>query len=362
MEASTRAMVEVGSAATAPAVAGLREPSRHGWADQVTRLHERREAAQALSVPADALLDSSGMADVLTSARRMAGVAGTPVLVEGERGTGLREIARFIHEEDLSSRNAQFRALAAQFVGDPRSGKARSGTLYIEDVEQLTPAGQEWLMSALTEGAGADRRVRIVAGSQLSASELLSHHQLSHELVLMLDVGRLALPPLRARPTDIMELARRFLAHCANAQGRPSLRFSSEATIALRAHSYPGNVRELRNVVERAVALEPSHEITRQSIVFHEDLHEHARHRGCAEATARQLALADGDRRRRALPTLAEMEREYMLMLVRELRGRRTAISRVMGVSYPTVLKKLAAHGLDVRAILADEAPSTPDV
>jgi DNA-binding NtrC family response regulator len=356
MEASTRAMVHDDSTASATDVARLRDPSNDQWAEQVaTRLRARREAAQALGVPADALLDSTGMTDVLTTARRLAGLSGTSVLVQGERGTGLREIARYIHDEDLSSRNAQFRALAAQHVGDPRSGKARSGTLYIEDVEQLTPVGQEWLIKVLTEGAGADKRVRIVAGSQLSASELLEHHQLSHELVLMMDVGRLALPPLRARPNDIMELAWRFLAHNANAQGRPHLRFSAEATVALRAHSYPGNVRELRNVVERAVALEPSHEITRRSIVFHEDLHDQARHRGGAEATARQLALTDRTRRSRALPTLVEMEREYMLMLVRELRGRRTAISRAMGVSYPTVIKKLAAHGLDVRAIMAEE-------
>ena len=169
----------------------------------------------------------------------------------------------------------------------------------------------------------------------------------------MLDVGRIIVPPLRERACDILELAQRFLAHCASVQGRPRLRFSREAETALLAHGYPGNVLELRNVVERAVALESSDEIQKNAIVFHEELEEHASTRLAAQASARRM-LDESDRQRRRLPTLPEVEREYLVMLIRELRGRRSDISRVMGVSYPTVLKKIALHGLSVRSILAD--------
>jgi DNA-binding NtrC family response regulator len=297
------------------------------------------------------------MSGVIENARRLAGMGGAPILVQGERGSGLLELARFIHEEDVSSRSGQFRAIASRFVGQPTPfARARAGTLFIEDVEGLTAEGQEWLASWLSQATG-ERRFRIIAASQLSVGQLLESSTLSQELILMLDVGRIVVPPLRDRPGDVMELAGRFLARCAAAQRRPGLRFSAEAEVELRRYAYPGNVRELLNVVERAAALEPSDEIQRSSVVFHEELQDHGTtRRVAAQSTARRL-VEDSDRRRNRLPTFSELEREYLVMLIRELRGRRADMSRVMGVSYPTVRKKLARHGLAVRSILEAEAP-----
>ena len=109
-------------------------------------------------------------------------------------------------------------------------------------------------------------------------------------------------------------------------------------------------------MVERAVALESSDEIQRSAIVFHEELHDHAGTRLAAQATVRRM-VDESDRGLRRLPTLCEVEREYLVMLIRELRGRRADISRAMGVSYPTVRKKIAQHGLTIRAILETPAP-----
>lgn len=298
------------------------------------------------------------MAGVLQSARRLAGMGGAPILLQGERGSGVLELARFIHDEDVSSRSGQFRAIASRFVGQPTPfARARAGTLFIEDIESLTPEGQEWLASWLSQSTTGERRFRIIAASQLSVGQLLESSTLSQELVLMLDVGRIVVPPLRDRPDDVMELANRFLARCAAAQRRPGLRFSADAEAALRNHSYPGNVRELLSVVERAAALEPSDQVQRASVVFHDELQDHGAARRIAAQSAARRLVEDTDRRRQRLPTFSELEREYLVMLIRELRGRRADISRVMGVSYPTVRKKLAIHGLAVRSILEAEAP-----
>jgi DNA-binding NtrC family response regulator len=333
------------------ALVPMLSPQRWGRANQV--LQSRRTAAAAQRVSGAVLLESRGMTDALDTAKRLARVAGLPILVHGERGSCLLELARLIHESDPSSQNAPFRVVAGRFVGQPTCGsRYRTGTLFIEDVDTLTPKGQDWLTELLTDPADSDRSFRVIAGSHLTANALLQHSSLNQELVLMLDVGRVVVPPLRARPDDITELALRFLERYRQADGRPNLRFSSEAERALRAHSYPGNIRELRNVVERAVALESTDEIRAEAIVFHEELAGSASARGTApDATRRRLA-SERDQNSRRLPTLSEIEREYLVMLIRELRGRRTEMSRVMGVSYPTVLKKIATHGLAIREIL----------
>jgi DNA-binding NtrC family response regulator len=313
-------------------------------------LRSRRDAAIGRGVSGVALLESTGMVPVLETARRLARGVGTPILVQGERGSCLVELAQFIHEADPTSRYNQFRVTAGHFVGQQTlTARQRSGTLFIEDFETLTPHGQSWLEQLVTETSDSEHSLRIVAASHLAVGELWQHSLLSQELILLLDVGRIVVPPLRDRPDDVIELARRFLSRCANTGTRPNLRFSTEAEAALRAYSYPGNVRELRNVVERAVALESTDEIQEAAIVFHEAFADSAR--GSAQATARRM-VADHDRQLRRLPTLSEVEREYIVMLVRELRGRRTEISRAMGVSYPTLLKKIAAHGIEVREII----------
>ncbi|HTA18435.1 MAG TPA: hypothetical protein VK989_04040 [Polyangia bacterium] len=333
------------------ALVPMLSPQRWGRANQV--LESRRIAAASQRVSGAVLLESKGMTDALDTAKRLARVAGLPILIHGERGSCLLELARLIHESDPSSQRAPFRVVAGRFVGQPACGsRYRTGTLFIEDVDTLTPKGQDWLTELLTDPADSDRSFRVIAGSHLTANALLQQSSLNQELVLMLDVGRVVVPPLRVRPDDVIELALRFLERYAQACGRPELRFSAEAEAALRAHSYPGNIRELRNVVERAIALEATDEIRAEAIVFHEELASSASARGATPATARRRLASERGQDRRRLPTLSEIEREYLVMLIRELRGRRTEMSRVMGVSYPTVLKKIATHGLAIREIL----------
>jgi DNA-binding NtrC family response regulator len=315
-------------------------------------LELRRGIADAVQVPGSWLLDSPSLENVVCSARGLARLAGAPILLQGERGLGLAELARLVHEEDPVACDRRFRIVPADHVGtsDMRGGTS-DGTILVEDLENLGPVGQAWIGEIMNSRIRSGRPVRIIASSRLSVGELLQQRQLSQELIHTLDVGRLVVPPLRQRPGDIIELGRRFLQHYAEKLHRPALRFSAEAEGKLLSHGYPANVRELRNIVERAMAVATADEIGAEAIVFYEERFE--------VETRNRLApfsSAKNDERVGRFPSLSEVERDYLKMLIRELRGHRVAMSQVMGISYQTVLRKIARHGLDVRAIVSKTA------
>jgi DNA-binding NtrC family response regulator len=115
------------------------------------------------------------------------------------------------------------------------------------------------------------------------------------------------------------------------------------------SHTYPANVRELRNVVERAAALATSDEVGEAAIVLFDQFE--------ARRAVIEPILAATKRKQESaqVPTLAELERDYLVLLIREFRGRRTEISRALGVSYPTVGRMIAKHQLDVKSIVDTE-------
>ena len=311
----------------------------------------RRAASVAAEIPGHWLLDSPGVASVLEMAKRLARAPGAPVLIQGERGTGVTELARVIHDEDPIARTERMRAIAAHMISPTNMrGWTLNGTLLIEDLENVRPGGQTWIAELLAGRLESAQPLRIIASSRYAVSDLLRYDGLNQELVHALDVGRLFIPPLRARQTDVLKLARRFLSHYANCQNRPDMQFSERAERKLLAHVYPANVRELRNVAERAAALSTSDDIDEEAIVFFDE-------RGCGPRPTTILPptmLGNGGIAN--VPTLADLERDYLVMLIREFRGCRADMSRAMGVSYPTVLKKIARHRIDVRAIVGTAA------
>ena len=312
--------------------------------DPTRALDRRRAAAASREVPGRWLLETPRLTRTLDVAKRLAARPNTPIIIQGERGVGVRELARFVHDEDREGSAGRFRVVPAHAVdAAAMRGWLQRGTLFIEDVENLRTGGQEWVAGVLAQRWSSHSALRIIAGSQLSVSDLLQQRPIGAEIVHALDVSRLAIPALRDRPEEILLLARRFLLHFGG-QERPALRFSPSAEAKLVAHSYPANVRELRNVVERAVALEsPDHdEISDAAVVFYEEANPQPRE---THVEARRTI----DR----FPSLAEVERDYLTMLIRECRGRRNLIARAMGVSAPTLLRKIRNHRLDVRAIVA---------
>jgi DNA-binding NtrC family response regulator len=256
-----------------------------------------------------------------------------------------------IHDADPIARMGRFQMMAAHLAVRPdMRGWSPSGTLFIEDIENLPVSAQTWVEELLAGRSESDRPMRVIAGSRMSVGDLLRHPSLHEELVHALDVGRLVLPPLRDRAGDILGLARRFLSHYAEWQGRPLLRFSRAAERKLLSYTYPANVRELRNVVERAAALATSDEVGEAAIVLFDQFE-------ARRAVIEPILAATTKRMQEPaqVPTLAELERDYLVLLIREFRGRRTEISRALGVSYPTVGRMIAKHQLDVKSIVDTE-------
>ena len=314
-------------------------------------LEARRAAGFAGEMPGHWLLDSPGLAAVMDLDRRLARAPGAPILIEGERGSGVAELARMIHDADPIARMGRFQMMAAHLAVRPdMRGWSPSGTLFIEDIENLPVSAQTWVEELLAGRSESDRPMRVIAGSRRSVGDLLRHPSLHEELVHALDVGRLVLPPLRDRAGDILGLARRFLSHYAEWQGRPLLRFSRAAERKLLSHTYPANVRELRNVVERAAALAISDEVGEDAIVLFDQFE-------ARRAVIEPILAATTKRKQESaqVPTLAELERDYLVLLIREFRGRRTEISRALGVSYPTVGRMIAKHQLDVKCMVDTE-------
>ena len=206
------------------------------------------------------------------------------VLIEGESGSGKELVARQIHDLSLR-RNGPFVAvncaaivetlLEAELFGIEeriatgvrgRQGKfehAHEGTLFLDEVSDLSPAAQAKLLRVIQEmsiervGATGSRRVdvRIIAATNQKLSELVQRGRFRLDLYYRLHGVEICVPPLHARPEDIIELAEYFLERHRTFR---RLRLSQAASDALLAYSWPGNVRELQRVIERAIALADS--------------------------------------------------------------------------------------------------------
>ena len=214
-------------------------------------------------------------------------VAATPsiVLISGESGTGKELLARAIHNaspvasgpflsincgampENLLE-SELFGHVKGSFTGAVRDhaglfAQAENGTILLDEVGEMTPAMQVKLLRVLqerrTRQVGGHREIevnaRVLAATNRDLAEEVRAGRFREDLFYRLHVVDIHLPPLRDRLEDIPELARFFVQRCCTRFGIPQKRLSADAIRLLRAHNWPGNVRQLENVIERTVTL-----------------------------------------------------------------------------------------------------------
>ncbi|OIQ84848.1 transcriptional regulatory protein TyrR [mine drainage metagenome] len=249
------------------------------------RLGERMHGLQQVG-SFDALIgDSAPLRDLKARALRVAGVD-APLLILGETGTGKELVAQACHQAS-ARRAAPFLALNCAavpenlaeselfgyahgaFSGAQRGGKpgllemADKGTVFLDEIGEMSPYLQAKLLRFLNDGTfrrvGGDRElkvdVRIISATHRDLARMVETRAFREDLYYRLNVLHLALPPLRERGDDILALARHFVAR-ASAQGRRAQPQLTEAACrALRVHAWPGNVRQLENVIFRAVTM-----------------------------------------------------------------------------------------------------------
>ncbi|MDX9975424.1 MAG: sigma 54-interacting transcriptional regulator [FCB group bacterium] len=247
------------------------------------------EEPEAPAPPSDPMTDGivAGSSAMQAVVKRLRQLKDSPVaiLMAGEPGTGRHTLSRLVHRNsaraeapfivfDCSGLSPEgtsrelFGYVGGAFPGAARDYagallRADGGTLYLEEVTNLSQEAQGRLVRALEDGAvlplgGTESipvDVRIIAATQLDPLEQVGEGTLREDLFYALSVARITLPPLRERGTDVLRLAERFLQEARRRYEKPELRFSDEVKQVLRDSAWPGNVNQVRNVVEHAVVM-----------------------------------------------------------------------------------------------------------
>jgi DNA-binding NtrC family response regulator len=298
-----------------------------------------------------------------------------PVLVTGESGTGKELVARAVHK--LSPR-ASTRLVAINCAAIPptlleseifghekgaftgatsaRAGcfeLADGGTLFLDEIGEMPPDLQTKLLRVLEDGmvrrvgGTAETRVdvRVVAATNLPLDDLLRKGTFREDLYYRLNVFRIHLPPLRERGGDIALLAGHFLAEFARENGKALTGFSHEALELLARHPWPGNARELRNVVQRAAILCDEGEVQPHHLP---EPVRRARPRVAVESAGGEDSL-----RIPVGTSIEDAERELVLRTLDACGGNKTRTAAVLGISPKTLYAKLRLY----RAGEADEEP-----
>ena len=258
-----------------------------GIALETVRLQKEVRELQAQSLRDNVPLfigESHAIRDVMEFVESAAKSPDTPVLILGPTGTGKELVAAAIHYRSPNFRGPMVSVNCAAipkelleselfgyekgaFTGASHAGKkglvdeAAGGTLFLDEVSDLSADAQAKLLRFLEDGefyrVGGTRRLRatarIVSATNRDLEALVAKGTFRGDLYYRLAVVRVAVPALRERRDDILPIARHFLVEFKKKFGRAVARFSPEAEEALLAHAWEGNVRELRNVVERTV-------------------------------------------------------------------------------------------------------------
>jgi DNA-binding NtrC family response regulator len=339
-------------------------------------------ASVPVSGPADNfLLASTAMR---TMFERFAAVAplDTTLLLTGETGTGKSHTARLIHE--LSPRKAQpfvavgcaglsatlldselFGHTRGAFTGADRdrAGKftlAEQGTILLDEIDCVPAEAQGKLLGVLEqrvyEPLGSNRqhpvRARVIAASNQPLEDQVAAGRFRSDLYYRLNVVSFQLPPLRRSPEAVRPLVDKFLGvFCSRAQ-RPLCRLTTAALNALEAYRWPGNIRELRNTMEQAVAL------GRHDRIDLADLPEAIQKPAQGAPPAGGETVADGD------PLAAARKHGELLKIMDTLRrhqNNRTKTAEVLGISRRAFYKKLHHHGLLSHSPDSGVAPTPAD-
>lgn len=281
-----------------------------------------------------------------------------PVLVLGESGTGKEVVAQWLHYGSPRRSNPFIAVncaaltetlLESELFGhekgaftdahEMRRGKfelAEGGTLFLDEIGDMSQGGQAKLLRVLeqkviTRVGGSQpirTNVRVVAATNANLAAAVRERKFRDDLYYRLSVVALELPPLRDRTEDILQLAEHFLERFCAQAGRRTLSVSAEAQKRLQSHAWPGNIRELRNLMERVAFLCPRerNEVAAEDLAFilspdRERISE-ATDLGLTEATAR-------------------FQRDYIRRMIKRMRGNMTEAAEELGLHRSNLYRKM---------------------
>lgn len=309
---------------------------------------------------------SEGMRRLYERITRVAPADG-PVLVVGESGTGKELVARAIHAESPRGRS-RFVAvncagipedlLESEFFGHAEGAftgarrarrglfeEADGGTLMLDEIGEMPPSMQAKLLRVLEDGrvrpVGSNRErevnVRIIGATNRDLRDDVRSGRFREDLYFRLETFTLELPPLRDRGDDLDLLLAHFLGLAAARAGKPIPGFSAAAMRRLHGYRFPGNIRELRNIVERVVTF------ATDDVVTEEDLPDRLLAAPDAARRAEAIGLPDPLLRDEdeVLPTLQEIELRYIRYVLDHAGGNKRRAAALLGVSRRTLYRRL---------------------
>jgi two-component system response regulator PilR (NtrC family) len=300
-----------------------------------------------------------------------------PVHITGESGSGKELVARVIHESGARA-DGPFvpvncgaipsELMESEFFGHKRGSftgavadkkgllqSAEGGTLFLDEVADLPLHMQVKLLRVIQEKAvrpvGEQREVpidvRILSATHKPLAELVAQGRFREDLFYRINVIEIRVPPLRERSSDIAELAMTMLQRLAARAGTATQRMTPEALFALQNYVFPGNVRELENILERATALSSS------GVIDVQDLQLRARPSASAAdpvlpGDAAVTNGADSGIRAGGLgDQLEHMEREAIVKALEQTRYNKTAAARLLGMSFRALRYRIKKLGIE---------------
>jgi DNA-binding NtrC family response regulator len=311
---------------------------------------------------------SPAMLEVYKTVARVAPTKST-VLILGESGTGKELIARAIHDHSPRA-NLPFVAvdcgaltetiLESELFGHMRGSftgafadkkgvfeDAQGGTCFLDEIGGISQNMQARLLRVLQEHeirrvGGKDWLpvdVRVVAATNQNLAEAVAKGNFRQDLYYRLDVIAIHLPPLRERADDIPLLAQHFLRYYGQESGKPVTAFSDEAMELLCSYPWPGNIRELENAIEQAVAL------SYQPLLTPEDLPHDVREQ--REARIASLAPENTQFVFPDTPSLEEVKKRYVLHVLQLTGGNVSATARILNVDRRSLYRMLARYKIE---------------
>ncbi len=306
------------------------------------------------------LTQDGHMQHLLEMARQVA-PTNCNVLITGESGTGKELFARYLHHqsgresgpfvavncgafnEELLA-NELFGHSKGAFTGAHADKKglleaASGGTLFLDEITEMPPAMQVKLLRVIQEkevlplGATAPVKinVRFIAATNRDVQDMVKQGGFRQDLYFRLNVVNLHIPALSARKEDVPLLTHHFLAKHAALMGKDVTEIAPDTLDLLRAYDFPGNVRELENIIERGVALSTGHRIDPAQLP--DDL--------------RELSIRTFRKKAGRIPTLEEQEQDYIGWVLQEAGGNQTLAAQMLGIDRVSLWRKLKRYEVE---------------
>jgi len=344
---------------------------------EASRLRQENEGLKRqIPVPLEPIGSSRAMQALRAQLERLAGHDAW-VLIRGEPGAGKESLARWLHEKS-ARRERAFVAVApgsiarehaaqALFGQEDGSGvqyglleQANGGTLFLDEVAELDPELQLRLSAALERRAlircGGREPValnlRVIAASAQDLEQLVAIGRFREELYYQLKVVPLVVPGLRERIEDVPELLRYYADFFSNREKLPYRHFPVAVQNRLRNYTWPGNLRELRNLVQRLLILGATPEVDLAEV------EQALGSAGAAAAPAPRLPRIDGFDIDFGLPlreAREQFERAYLLRQLQEAGGSVGRLAKAVGMERTHLYRKLRDLGVDVRAVVRED-------